>query len=130
MIGAGLIPADAIGGYPPGVPLRTIHGAFHAICAIPGFLALVMACLMLAGGFGSEHPWLRRLGYVLGLAALAAFLASAQGVEGVPGFVARTGLFERLALLFAFGWLTIVSLYELWLTRPRSVEHPARSASR
>ncbi len=57
LIGAGIFTADPALGFPPGTPAdaHTIsgHGLLHFICGGVGFLALIVACLVLARRFAA-----------------------------------------------------------------------------
>jgi hypothetical protein len=53
LIGGGVFHPDPSGGYPPGTPpdasaVSSWHGALHEVCGSAAFVALVVACFMLA----------------------------------------------------------------------------------
>ncbi|QBD75563.1 DUF998 domain-containing protein [Ktedonosporobacter rubrisoli] len=84
LIGAGFFTADPAFGFPPGTPADahaiSWHGLLHIITAAIGFLALIVACMVMARRFASQ----RLLGWAIysvgsGLLFFAAFVGVATG---------------------------------------------------
>jgi hypothetical protein len=111
-------PTDPVGGYPPGTPdaLPAPSAAMigHEIGAIPVFLGLPAAALACAWRFGrSGHA-----GWAVYSAATAASVAANMGFAGAgfsqsAGMADRGGLFQRAAIITAFGWITALSARSL-----------------
>jgi hypothetical membrane protein len=123
LIGAGIFAADPINGYPPGSPVpapRTPLGVLHDLCSTPVFLALPVACLVMARRLGrwGARRW-RAYSIITALLYWALFVLAALGFNrAVESFVPIGGLWQRLCLIVGFGWLAALAL---WLRR-----HPRR----
>ena len=109
LIGAGLFITDPVSGYPLGTPATsdyTTTGILHDAFSLPAFLALAAAQLVLARGQG------RRLGIysvVSAVAFLAAFYLASAGFSQAESLVEVGGLFQRLAVVVGWGWLTALA---------------------
>jgi len=119
LIGAGVFVADPISGYPPGTPgqlqsFDSVHGALHIAFAVPSFLGLPAACVVLARRFAG-WGWRGWAIYsaATGTAFLAAFVLTALAFAQVPALVAFGGLFQRLCVTTGWTWLTLLAV-RLW----------------
>ena len=99
-VAAGFFSADPALGFPPGTPLTgaTIswHGWIHFISASLGFLALIIACFVLAGHFSALQQrswaiWSRILGVVL-VASLVGVSSGSKGDVVTPAFIISASL--------------------------------------
>lgn len=115
LIGAAIWPTDPVNGYPPGVPdrmtQRTRTGIIHELCAVPVMLGIPSAAL--AAGVRSAAPGERRWGgYCVATAvvSLSAFFASGAGFGGREQFAGRAGLYQRIGIVTAFGWISMLAL--------------------
>jgi hypothetical protein len=112
---AALFAVEPVNGYPPGTPDRpvtyTFHGKVHAGISGVGFSLLVVATLVFARHFWwrGERGWAAYLG-ASAVVSLVGFVLMLLGIDQRMGLVALTGLFERIAFVAGFGWLTAVSL--------------------
>jgi hypothetical membrane protein len=111
LVGAGIFRADPMAGFPTGTPdgppvSVTGHGMLHLVCAGIGFVALVVAALVLARRFGREgRPGRAAFSVLTGVAFLAGFAGVASGSSApsvVLGFTA--------AVLLAWAWLSSTAL--------------------
>lgn len=107
LIGVGLFVSDPIGGYPPGAsaePTRTgmLHGLFSSLV----LFGLTAACLIFAGSRG----WLW-LAYsaVSGVVFSVAFMVSGTGFAQVPNLADTAGLWQRIAIIVGWTWLTVLA---------------------
>jgi Protein of unknown function (DUF998) len=126
--GAGLIAAavfttDPVSGYPPGtpdtLPSPSRTGTAHNLAAIPVFLGLPAAAL--ATSWRSCHSGHRGFGlYSLSTATtmLATTALAGAGFGQSPRLTHLGGLFQRIAIITGFAWLTTLSA--------RALQHPPR----
>ncbi|MGH3679699.1 MAG: DUF998 domain-containing protein, partial [Natronosporangium sp.] len=109
LVGAGLFPADPAEGFPPGTPdgpPATVsgHGLVHLTFASLGFVALIVACLVLARRFRTAaRPGWRRYSLVTGglMVVTQIALVAAPGAAVTAAYV--------LAALHASGWVSAVA---------------------
>lgn len=110
LLGAGVFITDPVSGYPAGTPPLpdppTTTGMLHDFLSLPGFIAILVAVLVLARGRG--RAW---AAYSVATAAvfLAAFVLCDMGFAQVDGYVEVGGLFQRIAVGAGWGWLTILA---------------------
>jgi hypothetical protein len=109
LVGAGVFVADPMNGFPPGTPdgppaAVTVGGIGHLVFGGIGFLALVVACFVLARAYRARPAtaWSSR---VAGVVFLLGFLGIASG-SASPAVV----LGFWVGLLVAWAWLAAVSL--------------------
>ncbi|MCI0556265.1 MAG: DUF998 domain-containing protein [Anaerolineae bacterium] len=97
---AGIFSADPALGFPPGTPMEgtTIswHGWIHFITASLGFVALIIACFVLARNFAAARQknwamWTRVLGVVL-IVALVGVSSGSKGDFVTPAFIISASL--------------------------------------
>ena len=114
LLGAGAFRADPMAGFPTGTPQGpplhvTTHGILHLAFAAVGFIAMVLATLVMARRYRSGGRR-GRAGFsvVSGIAFLGAFAAISSGSSSPAVVLAFTA-----AVLLGFGWLgsTSIDLY-------------------
>lgn len=120
LLGAGIFVTDPVSGYPPGTPdiaSYTWHGAIHDLFSLPAFVALTMACFVLARRFASqgERGW-AVYSAVSGAVFVVAFVLASAGFGQAKNLVDLAGLFQRAAVSVGFGWLTLLAWRLLKLT--------------
>lgn len=119
LIGAGIFVTDPAGGYPPGSPAFSdtysgLHAALHDRFSIPVFVALPVACAVMAVRFAR---WGRR-GWA-GYSALTAtglvvgYVFTAMALTQVAGLAEFGGLFQRGTLVLGSAWSTLLALHLL-----------------
>jgi hypothetical protein len=117
LLGAGVFVADPIGGYPPGTPAKlqsySVHGALHQLFSTLVFVGFPAACLVFARRFAGwgERGWAiysALTAVVFVVAFVLADLAFSQTALAEVG-----GLFQRIALIAGFGWVTLLALHLL-----------------
>ncbi len=110
MVAAGIFPTDPMAGFPMGTPdgppvAPTLSGLLHLVCAGVGFLALIVATLVVARRFRSQGRTGRAVwSVVTGIAFLLAFVGLASGGSSpavILPFVA--------AILLTWTWLSATS---------------------
>ncbi|MHC1559966.1 DUF998 domain-containing protein [Actinomycetospora sp. C-140] len=111
MVGAGAFVADPMNGFPPGTPdgpatTVTASGIGHLVFGGLGFLALIVACFVIARGYAERGrtamAWFSRVTGVLFLVAFAGLASGSATPTVVLGF--------WVALIVAWTWLALVSL--------------------
>jgi hypothetical protein len=111
---AGIFSTDPALGYPPGAKeVQTTHGAIHGVAGLLAFTVLSAACFVTAWHFAGqrERRW-TVYSIVVGVAVLvfffAAGFASQADMSGTwPN--APTGIFQRIAILAGFTWISVVA---------------------
>lgn len=124
LILAGLFVTDPGLGYPPGASRspQTLHGTIHGVAGLLVFVSISAATMVLARRFAGDPLW---RGWALsslltGLLTLVLFvittILSALDQQGVlPN--SPTGLFQRVDILLAWGWIALLALRLLRLQR-------------
>ena len=126
LIGSGVFVTDPLGGFPPvepredgsnGAPADTAptrEGTLHNVCAIPIFAGIPIAGLASAAVAARrrDYGWAT---YSAGssLLMVGSFALMGRAFGGVPGFVGKGGLFQRISIASGFGWPTALSLRAL-----------------
>lgn len=111
LVGAGILPADPMNGFPPGTPdggplAPTIAGTGHLVLGGLGFLALIAACVLHARRLrAAGRTGLSLLSVVTGVLFLLAFGGLTTGSSSA---VVVLGFW--VALLLSWTWLALVSL--------------------
>jgi hypothetical protein len=125
LLGSAAFATDPVSGYPPGTPDAIGHpsrtGTIHNLCGIPVFLGLPAAALTY--GWRSWRSGQRRFGLYSAGTAVAMLTATAladAGFAQAPRLVNLGGLFQRVAIITGFAWLTAVSA-----RTPRRPRHSA-----
>lgn len=115
LVGAGVFVTDPVSGYPSGTPAlpsqATWHGQLHDTASFIGFVALVAACFVFAVAFWAR----RRKVWALYSAGTGVLFVVAMGLANaafaqVDALVDNGGLFQRIAIVVAFTWLTLLAL--------------------
>jgi hypothetical protein len=106
LIGAGVFVTDPVNGYPPG-PVALIggtwHGRLHDALSVPAFAALFVALLVMA-------PRWQKLPAV---PFAVAFALSGMAFQHTHALVPYGGLFQRIAVVIGWLWLTALALRTL-----------------
>jgi hypothetical protein len=107
-------PTDPVGGYQPGTPdeLPAPSAAMigHQLGAIPVFLGLPAAGLACAWRFGRAGHAQWSVYSAATAASVAANMSLAgAGFSQAAGMADRGGLFQRAAIITAFGWIAALS---------------------
>ena len=114
LLGAGVFVTDPVNGYPPGVPDRMAgyswHGALHDLFSLFAFAALAAYCVF-ARRFAArgERGW-PAYSAVTGLVFVGAFGLPSAGFGRAEGLVDLADLFQRVAVIAGFGWLTLLAV--------------------
>ena len=119
LLGAGIFVTDPVSGYPPGTPEAvqySWHGALHDLFSLPAFVALAAACFVFGRRFAArdERGW-AVYSAVSGLVFVVAFVFASAGFGQAAGLVDLAGLFQRVAVVVGFGWLTLLAVHLLSL---------------
>jgi len=118
MIGAGVFATDPVSGYPPGTPDqlidRTTAGLWHDLLSVPTFLGLPGAAFVSARRFRrtGQRSW-ARYSAGSGLLMLVTFGMASAGFAQVRLLVNFGGLFQRVAVITGFSWLTARAVHAL-----------------
>ena len=118
LLGAGIFVTDPVSGYPPGTSDRlsghSWHGALHDLFSLAAFVALSAACFVLGRRFAArgERGW-AIYSVLSGLAFSVAFVLSSAGFGQAESLVDLAGLFQRIAAIVGFGWLTLLAVHLL-----------------
>jgi hypothetical protein len=128
-IGAGIFLTGPVNGYPPGATDRMVQrtrtGVVHELSAVP--IMIGIPALAATTGAGSAVRGERRwAGYsmVTALVALIAVLAAGAGFSGAEPFADRAGLYQRIGVVSALGW---ISLFALRVRSPSEVPRSFRN---
>jgi Protein of unknown function (DUF998) len=112
LMAAGLLRADPADGFGPGAPAAKAahiswHAAGHLVSAGVGFIALIVACFVVARYLGREgHRGLAVYSRVSGLAFLAAFAGVTTGSSS-----SAVVLPFYAGVLIAWTWLAVTSVH-------------------
>jgi Protein of unknown function (DUF998) len=82
----------------------------HDLLSVPGFVALCVAFFVMARRFAAE----RRPGWAVYSVGTAVVFAASFGLAGAamqqaPGLIAVGGLFQRVAVVAGWLWLTLLA---------------------
>jgi hypothetical membrane protein len=105
LLGAGLFTTDPVSGFPLGTPATidyTTSGVLHDGFSLPGFLALALAQVVLARGW-ALYSLLSAAAFVV------TFLLASAGFAQTESLVDVAGLFQRLAVIIGWTWLTLLA---------------------
>ncbi|MEU1736222.1 DUF998 domain-containing protein [Streptosporangium sp. NPDC020145] len=119
LLGAGIFVTDPINGYPPGTPARlthygSTHAALHDGISFATFVALVAACFVFTRRFAGwgERGWAAYSAFT-GIAFTVAMTLSSLGFEQAEGLAGLSGLFQRVAIIIGWCWLSLLALHLL-----------------
>jgi hypothetical protein len=116
LVGAGVFLTDPVSGYPPGTPdiveEPTWHGALHDLFSVPGFAALVIASFVFTRRFAvrDERGW-AIYSAVTGVVFATSFALSGAAFNQADALVNLGGLFQRIAVVAGFAWLTALAIH-------------------
>ncbi len=111
LLAAALFPTDPVPGYPPGpgAPSTTTTGTLHNLSSLPVFMGVTAAAAL------SAVKAIRRADYAWGMysaasgaTTLATTTLAGAGFAQSPRLVNVGGLFQRIAIVAAFGWVSVV----------------------
>ncbi len=111
LVGAGAFTTDPVNGYPPGTPdqltERSTSGLLHDLLSVPTFLGLPAAAVLDAWRSRRQgRKWWALYSAKSAVVALGAFGLASAGFGQEPHLVDRSGVFQRIFVGTAFGWLT------------------------
>jgi len=115
LLGAGAFVTDPVSGYPPDVPdrmaQRTRTGVAHELFSVPVLLGLPVAAVT-HGMQRARRGQRRWAAYCIASAAvsLIGFLGSGAGFGGAKRYVNWAGLLQRVGIVTAFGWMSVLAL--------------------
>jgi len=119
---AGAFTTDPANGYPPGTPAaggpQTWHGAIHDLNAFLAFGSITAAAFVFGRAFaGDPHTraW-ARYSYLTATASLVLFTASLTAAAAGQDHLwhnAPGGFLQRITIIVAWGWLSLLSLRTL-----------------
>jgi hypothetical protein len=118
LLGAGVFPTDPVSGYPPGTPDQLLrhswYGFLHDLFSLPAFVALGAACGVFFRRFAvrGERGW-AIYSAITGVVFASAFVLASAGFGQAEGLVDLAGLFQRIAVIVGFGWLTLLAVHLL-----------------
>lgn len=119
---AGAFSTDPANGYPPGSPpsggQQTWHGTIHGANAILAFGSICLAAVIFGRAFARDQrtrTWARYsyLTAIVGVMLFAASLTVAMLDQRHVWHNAPGGLLERLTIILAWSWLSLLSLRAL-----------------
>jgi len=117
LVVAGVFATDPDSGYPPGVPIPdhpTVHGLLHDISVAFGFSSLVAAFFVFVRQFAVRGERGCTVSSAAGgVAFLISFFLAFRAFGRTDGLGELGGLFERMAAVIGFGWLTMLAIYLL-----------------
>ncbi|MEV7006241.1 DUF998 domain-containing protein [Streptosporangium sp. NPDC051022] len=115
LVGAGLFTTDPVSGYPPGSPnlmpaYGSTHAALHDGVSLVAFIAIMAVCIVFARRFVADN----RRAWALYSAATAIAVLVTLALSGAafaqsPNLVAFGGLFQRIMIVAAWSWLTLLA---------------------
>jgi hypothetical protein len=131
LIGSGVFVTDPVGGFPPVISgdgisddaslpgnALTCEGKLHTICAVPIFAGIPVAGLVsaVAAARNRDYRWAF---YSAGssVAMASSFVLFGKAFDERSGLSGKGGVFQRLSILFGFGWLTVLSLRAMFSAR-------------
>jgi Protein of unknown function (DUF998) len=129
LIVSGLFATDPDSGYPPGAPILdhpTVHGLLHDISVAFGFPALLAAFFVFVRRFAvrGERGWALSCA-VGGVAFMISFFIAFRALGRTDGLGELGGLFERMAAVVGFSWLTALAVHLLTASRKNRVASDA-----
>ena len=129
---AGAFSTDPASGYPPGLPPaggpQTWHGTIHGANAVLAFGSICLAAVIFGRAFARDQctrPW-ARYSYLTAIVGVVLFVASLTVGMLDQKHVwhnAPAGLLERLTIILAWSWLSLLSLRALRSQSSSHLEH-------
>jgi len=120
LLGSAAFTTDPVSGYPSGTPdtptKQTTNMTMHGLFALPIFLGIPAAAFISARRFRrSGNPGWGHYSAAVGASMLATMGFAGAGLNQAPWLVNFAGLFQRIAIVTGFGWLTALSARALRL---------------
>lgn len=114
LLGSAVFRTDPVSGYPPGTPdapgETTATGTGHTVAGLPIFLGIPVAAFACAWRFHrSGRPGWAAYSAATGASVLTAMGLAGSGFSQEPRLVNYAGLFQRVAIVTGFSWLTALS---------------------
>src|SRR5437660_2569551 len=136
LIIAGLFVTDPSLGYPVGTHgngPQTLHGTIHGIAGLICFSSVAIASFVMARRFAGDPAWKGWALYstITGIVVLAFFVASLTvATLEERGVLANApvGLFQRVAIIAGWGWVSLVALRVLGQMRSSAQPHARAEA--
>ncbi|MDA2804100.1 DUF998 domain-containing protein [Nocardiopsis suaedae] len=114
LLGSGAFVTDPVSGYPPGAPDAieyTPVGVLHDAAAMPVFLGLPAACVVLAvWALRTRRPLLGAYSLLSAVAGIVLLQLFSAGFQQDPALVGVAGLYQRACVVVLLGWTTAVAL--------------------
>jgi hypothetical protein len=109
-IAAGVFVPDPANGFPPGTPAGpaqhpTWHSGLHFTLASLGFLALIVACLLVARGFAAR----RLSGWAAYSAGTGVLLLVGTAAESARANHGPVNLIFFVTAVWAFAWISVLA---------------------
>jgi hypothetical protein len=116
LLGAGAFVTDPVNGYPPGTPNLiaepTTSGALHDLFSVPGFLSLAAAGVVFAVRFARRgQPGWAAYSALSAVVLATGFFLSGAAFGGTENLLDFGGLFQRIAVVAGFAWLTALAIH-------------------
>lgn len=118
LIIAGIFVTDPGLGYPSGLygkAPQTLHGTIHGVAGLVVFFSVAIACFVMARRFAGDPAWKgwTLFSIIAGILVLVFFIASttvsALDEHGIfPN--SPTGLFQRIAIVVGWCWISMLAL--------------------
>lgn len=118
LLGAGVFVTDPDAGYPPGTLAKiqdpSVQGILHNLSTGLGLPALLAACFVFARWFAArgDRGW-ALYSAVSGAAFLITVVLASYGFPRTEGLGQVGGLFQRIAVVCGWAWLTALAIYLL-----------------
>ncbi|MER5334295.1 DUF998 domain-containing protein [Micromonospora sp. NPDC002717] len=115
LVGAGVFTTDPVSGYPPGSPDRlpaygSTHAALHDGVSLGAFVAIMAACLVFTRRFIADSQRGRALhSGITAIVVLVTLGLSNAAFAQSQSLVAFGGLFQRIMIVTAWLWLTLLA---------------------
>lgn len=115
LVGAGLFATDPVSGYPPGSPDRLpaysgTKAALHDGVSLVAFIAITAACIAFTRRFVAYNRWgWAFYSSITAIVVLIALGLSSAAFAQSQDLVAFGGLFQRVMIVVAWLWLTLLA---------------------
>ncbi|MDC0772411.1 DUF998 domain-containing protein [Streptomyces sp. HD] len=114
LVGAGIFRTDPVRGYPPGTPDRlerhTIAGTLHDLLSLLAFLALAVACFLLA--LPGSPGW-AVYSIASGVLFATTMVLAGAAFDQSQRLADLGGLIQRTAITIGWTWLTLLAIRAL-----------------
>lgn len=115
LIGAGIFVTDPIVGYPPELPYQnrqsSVMGHLHNAFSFLVFIGIPVACFSFRKKFKllGEKKW-ALYSLLSGITLIVMFGLAGFGFEDIEPFKEYSGLFQRLAILSGWIWISLLAI--------------------